>query len=132
MPGRKHGVYGDIKMGIGSPVVSAADLNAWTLNLTRDRQVVTAFNDANVKRVAGLADYSGTLGGWWNSDSSPAFFDFVMGEAPVTLRLIPNAAEATFYFEGLANVDGALNVSATGAVAITGTWDAADNWTMAP
>ena len=124
MPGRKHGVYGDIKMGIGSPVVSAADLNAWTLNLTRDRQVVTAFNDANVKRVAGLADYSGTLGGWWNSDSSPAFFDFVMGEAPVTLRLIHSSAARIRA--------SALNVSATGAVAITGTWDAADNWTMAP
>lgn len=132
MAGRKHGVYGGISMGIGSPVTPAADLNAWTLSMTKDRQVVTAFQDTNVIRVTGLPDFSGTVGGWWNAASSPAFFDIVLGAVPVTLKLLPNAAESTYYFEGLANLDGALNVSATGAVAISGNWDAADNWTMAP
>jgi hypothetical protein len=37
----------------------------------------------------------------------------------------------TDYFQGLANLDGSVNCSATGAVAISGKWDAAANWTYA-
>lgn len=132
MPGRKHGVYGALQMGVGSPGTTIADLNAWTLNMTRDRQVVTAFGDTNVIRVAGLPDFSGTIGGWWNSTSSPFFFDVVLNGVPVTLKLLPNALEASYYFTGLANLDGAVNVAASGAVAISGNWDAADNWVAVP
>ncbi len=132
MAGRKHGVFASVIGGVGSPGGVLADMNGWTLSMVRDRQVVTAFGDTNVIRVAGLPDFSGTLSGWWNSASSPAFFQIVLDGYPATLRLLPNAAESTFYFEGLANIDGALNVTATGAVAISGNWDAAANWVAVP
>lgn len=134
MPGRIHGKHGEVQMDAtgGSTPVAVADLNAWTLDMSKDRVEVTAFGDTNKQRVAGLPDYSGTLGGWWNSASSPAFFDAVLGDIAVMLHLIPDNVEPTNYFSGLANLDGSVNVSATGAVSIAGKWDAAGNWTMAP
>jgi hypothetical protein len=119
---------------VASPLVVAAvaDLNSWTLDLTKDRVDVTAFQDVNKQRVMGLPDFSGTIGGFWNSSTSPTLFNAVLGDTPVWLRLVPSTLEPTFYFEGLANLDGSINVSATGAVTITGNWDAAGNWDMLP
>src|SRR5262245_58781021 len=136
MPGRIHGKHGQIKMdptGIGgATLVIVADMNEWTLDMSKDRVEVTAFGDTNKQRVAGLPDYSGTLAGWWNSASSPTFFDAVLGDVAVMLDLIPDSTEPTYLFEGKANLDGSVNVSATGAVSISGKWDAAGNWVMKP
>lgn len=133
---RLHGKSGQIKMDPlgGSALVTLADANNWTLDMSTDRAVVTAFGDTNVRRVAGLPDYSGAIGLWWNAvaTSSPKYFAAVLAGIPVTLRLIPNTNDPTVYFQGLANVDGGLNVSATGAISSSGKWDAAGNWTMAP
>ena len=133
---RLHGKTGRIQMDPagGSALVTLGDMNAWTLDMKTARVVVTAFEDTNVRRVAGLPDFSGTLGAWWNAlaTSTPAFLAAVLAGTPVTLRLIPNRDDPTVYFEGLANVDGSVNVNADGAVSSGGSWDAADNWTMAP
>jgi hypothetical protein len=112
--------------------VEVADLNAWTLEMTRDRQVATAFGDTNVVRVAGLPDFSGTLGGMWNSATSPTYFDAVLAGIPVGLKLEPNRSESTHFFSGLANLDGSISVSVAGVVSISGNWDAAGNWAIAP
>ena len=71
---------------------------------------------------------------WWNAvaTSSPTYFAAVLAGTPVTLQLIPNTADPTVFFQGLANVDGSVNVSATGAISSSGKWDAADNWAMEP
>lgn len=133
---RLHGKTGQIKMDPlgGSALVTLADANSWTLDMGTDRTVVTAFGDTNVRRVAGLPDYSGSIGLWWNAvaTSSPKYFAAVLAGIPVTLRLIPNTADPTVYFQGLANVDGSVNVNATGAIGSSGKWDAAGNWLMAP
>jgi hypothetical protein len=133
---RNHGVYGQVSMDPtgGSTVAVVAEMNGWTLDMSRDRQPAVAFGDTNIIRVAGLPDFSGTLSGLWNAvaTSSPVYFDAVLAGTPVTLRLIPNRNDATVYFEGLANIDGSVNVSATGVVSTGGAWDAAGNWTMAP
>src|SRR5262245_55413364 len=127
---RIHGKHGEVQMDPtgGATAVAVADLNAWTLDMATDRVEVTAFGDTNKTRVAGLADFSGTIGGWWNSASTPAYFDAVLAGTPVTLKLVPNKLEPTYLFSGLANVDGSINVSATGAVSMSGKWDAAGNW----
>jgi hypothetical protein len=131
---RLHGKKGQIKMDAagGSSLVTLADMNAWTLDMSTERAVVTAFGDTNVRRVAGLPNFEGTLGAWWNAAaaSSPAFFTAVLAGTPVTLRLIPNTDDPGVYFEGLANVDGSVNVSATAPISSSGKWDAAGNWTM--
>jgi hypothetical protein len=133
---RIHGYKGRVSMDSdgASPFVyvEIADLNAWTLDMTRDRQVVTAFGDTNVQRVAGLPDFSGTLSGFWNSATTPTYFDAVLAGTPVQLKLEPNRDESTHFLSGLANIDGAIAVSATAAASISGNWDAAGNWTLAP
>ncbi len=97
-----------------------------------ERVVVTAFGDTNVQRVAGLPDFAGTISGWWNSSTTPTLFAVVLAGTVSWLRLVPDTAAPTFYFEGLANLDGSINVSASGAVSIGGSWDAAGNWVMRP
>jgi len=134
MAGRKHGKRGQLLMDTtptGSPItpVAIADLNAWTLDMSTDRVDVTAFGDTNKQRVTGLPDFSGTLGGFWNPASSPTYFAAVLAGTAVQLRLVPDTTD-TGYFEGLANIDGSINVSATGAITIAGRWDAAGNWSM--
>lgn len=134
---RIHGKNGQVLMD-STPDVSPteptliADLNAWTLDMSMDRVDVTCFGDTNKVRVSGLPDFSGTLGGVWNSVSSPTFFRVVLGGLPAFLRLVPNSLESSYYFEGLANIDGSVKVDANGAVTISGKWDAADNWSMLP
>jgi hypothetical protein len=133
---RLHGKTGQVQMDPagGAALVTLGDTNAWTLDLATDRVEVTAFGDTNKRRVSGLPDFSGTLGLWWNAvaTSSPRYFAAVLAGIPVTLRLVPNTADPTVYFQGLANVDGSVNVSATGAISSSGKWDAANNWTIAP
>jgi hypothetical protein len=133
---RLHGKNGRIQMDPagGSSLVTLGDLTAWTLDMSTDRVDVTAFGDTNKRRVSGLPDFQGTLAGWWNAvaSSSPAYFAAVLAGNPVTLRLIPNTNDATVYFQGLSNVDGSVNVSATGAISTAGKWDAAGNWVIAP
>lgn len=131
---RLHGKFGQVSMDTagGSAYVVVANLNTWTLDLATDRVEVTAFGDTNKQRVSGLPDFSGTIGGWWNASTSPTYFTAVLAGTPVGLKLVPNTNDSTVFFSGLANVDGSVNVSATGAVSMTGKWDAASNWTMAP
>lgn len=133
---RLHGKNGQIQIDPagGSTLVTLGDLDSWTLEMATDRTDVTAFGDTNKRRVSGLPDYSGALAGFWNAvaSSSPKYFAAVLAGVPVTLRLVPNTADPTVYFQGLANIDGGVNVSAKGAITTSGKWDAANNWLMAP
>jgi hypothetical protein len=133
---RIHGKNGQVLMDTtpASPVspVAIAFLNAFTLDMSTDRVDVTCFLDTNKQRVTGLPDYSGTLGGFWSSATAPTLFAVFLGGVPAWLRLVPNVLEPTYFFEGLANIDGSISVSATGAVTMTSKWDAAGNWDMLP
>ena len=131
---RIHGKHGQVKMDPtgGATTVLVADLNAWTLDASKDRVDVTCFGDTNKQMVVGLPSYSGTYGGQWNSISSPTLFEAIFGDVAVMLELIPSSLEPTYLFKGLANLDGAINCDSKGSVTISGKWDAAGNWTMAP
>jgi hypothetical protein len=133
---RLHGKTGQVQMDPagGATLVVMGDTNAWSLDAGTDRVDTTCFGDLNKRRVSGLPDYSGALGMCWNAvaSSSPRYFAAVLAGLAVTLRLVPNTADPTVYFQGLANVDGGVDVSATGAVTMKGKWDAAGNWTIAP
>ena len=134
MAGRRHGSKGQIKMDPtgGATTVVVADLNAWTLNQARDTVDVTAFQDTNKQYVVGLPDVKGTYGGWWNSASSPPLFDAAAADIPVMLELVPSTIDPTFLFKGLAYLDAAINVSATGAVSISGNFVGAGPWSQLP
>lgn len=133
---RIHGKTGQILMDTtpASPVtpVALADVNSFTIDLGTDKVDVTCFGDTNKQKVVGLPDYSGTITGFWNKLSSPTIFAVILASATAWLRLLPNSAEPTYMFEGLAYLDGSLNVSATGAVSFSSKWDAAGNWVMRP
>jgi hypothetical protein len=131
---RKSGKNGQVQMDPagGSSVVAVGALNAWTLDMSTERADVTCFGDTNRQRVAMLPDFSGTIGGIWDSTYSPTLFAAVLAGTPVTLRLVPATEEPTYYFQGLANLDGSLNVQSNGAITIAGKWDAAGNWDQNP
>lgn len=134
---RIHGKDGQVQLDAPpttSPptLVTQADLNSWTLDMTKDKVDVTAFGDTNKQKVVGLPDFSGTLGGWWNSVSSPTLFDVILQSLPAWLRLLPNSAETTNYFQGMAYLDGSVNVPNDGGASISASFDAAGNWDQNP
>jgi hypothetical protein len=129
---RLHGKNGQIKIDTagGVALVTLADASKWSLDMTTDRVIVTAFSDTNQRRASGLPDFSGSLEGRWNAATSPTYFAAVLAGNPVTLRLIENSLDAGVYHQGLANIDGNITVDFNGAINWTGKWDAAGNWAM--
>lgn len=139
---RIHGRHGKVFMDLGGSPGSPAggspfaptevgDVRSFTLSMKTDRVEVTAFGDANKQRVAGLPDYSGNIGLWYNSAGSTLeIIASILAGSPVGLKLMPDRRDPTIYFEGAANLDGELNVDVNGAVSFDGTWDAAGSWEM--
>ena len=74
---RMYGSEGQIKMdptGAGGiTAVAVASMNAWTLNMARDKADVTAFGDPNKVYVQGKPDIKGTIGGWFDTDDVAIF-----------------------------------------------------------
>lgn len=130
---RIHGKRGSVLMDPtgGVTVVAVANLNEWTLDMKKDRVDVTAMGDTNKQSVLGLADFSGTLAGFWDA-TAVTLMDAIMADIAVKLHLVPDTAAATFLWKGLAYLDGNINVSATGAVTIGASFVAAGPWVMEP
>jgi hypothetical protein len=132
---RQHGSLGQVLIDPtgGTTYVAVASLNSWTLDMTRDLVNVTAFGDTNKQYVQGLPDIKGTFGGFWDPTTTPtAVFDVAMGSTAVGMKLVPSTLTATAFFSGLAYLDASINVSADGAVAISGNYSAAGPWALAP
>lgn len=134
---RMHGSHGSVEMGSpGSPTTSIASLNAWSLSMARDRVDVTAFGDTNKQYVQGLPDIKGTFGGFYDhaagspdTGNAAVLFDAAEGSTAVLLKLFPSSLDATSYWSGEAYIDASIDVSATGAVTISGSFVAAGDWT---
>ncbi len=134
MAGRMYGSHGSVMLepsGASTGATAVGSLNKWTLNLARNKADVTAFGDTNLVYVVGLPDIKGTLGGWWDS-AETALFEVALGNVAGFLQLIPSTLEPTFLWKGTAWIDAAIDVPATGAVAITGSFVGAGAWTMEP
>jgi hypothetical protein len=131
---RRHGSYGQMKMDPtgGATAVLVASLNAWTLDLSRDTVDVTAFGDLNKQYVLGLPDIKGTYGGWWDAAESKKLFDLALGVVAPLIELYPSSQDPTYYFKGHGYTDASINVTATGAVALSGNFVASDNWVFMP
>lgn len=128
---RIHGSKGQVVLA-DSPEVILASLNAWSLDMKRDRADVTSFGDTNKTYVLGLKDISGTLGGFYDSEDGSGgnmdLFDVADGDDPVTLKLVPSTNASTHFWSGLAYLDASIQVSATGAVTISGSFVAGGAW----
>lgn len=132
---RIHGNKGEVAMDPtgGATATAIASVDSWDLDLAKDRVDVTCFQDVNKQTVLGLPSYSGSLSGCWDSATTPdELFAVIFGTVSPLLKLTPSTLEPTFFFSGLANLDGALSVSAKGAVTWSGKFDAAGPWTMEP
>jgi len=132
---RIHGSKGQVLMdpagGDGTAAAVLASINAFTLDMARDKVDVTAFGDLNKTYVQGLPDIKGTIGGYYDSDSLE-LFDVAAGDVPAFLKLVPSSLQPTFFWSGLAYLDASVNVSATGAVTISSSWVAAGPWEREP
>lgn len=113
--------------GAAGAIEIVESLNNWSYSAKRDRVDTTCFGDRNKKKVLGLPDISGSLGGFFNS-ANPVLFDVADSTTPALLRLIPFKLEPQHYWQGLAYADASIKVSATGAVSVDGNWDAAGDW----
>jgi len=134
---RRHGMHGEVSMDpAGTPVTPVyaviASLNKFTIEFTRDKVDVTAFQDPNKVYVQGFADIKGTLGGWWEALASRALFDVALGDTPCSLKLVPSTLDPTAFYSGLAYLDASIDVAADGAVAVSGNWAAAGPWVVDP
>jgi hypothetical protein len=132
---RIHGKKGDVLIDPtgGATGVRLASTDTWDLDLAKDRVDVTCFQDPNKQTVQGLPSYSGSMTGAWDSATTPEqLFAVIFGDVAAMLTLIPDTREPTFLFKGLANLDGALSVSAKGAVTWSAKFDAAGPWAMEP
>jgi hypothetical protein len=132
---RIHGKKGDVLLDPtgGATGTSLASTDSWDLDLAKDRVDVTCFQDTNKQSVLGLPSYSGSMTGCWDSATTPdQLFSVIFGDVAAMITLIPNTLEPTFLFKGLGNIDGAISVSAKGAVTWSSKFDAAGNWVMEP
>lgn len=130
---RIHGSRGQIKLDPtgGATTAVVASMNAWSLDMARERVDVTAFGDVNKVAVQGLPDIKGTLGGWYDN-ADLAIFDVAAGDAAAMLELIPDGLAPTFLWKGLAYLDASISVSATGAVSVSSNYAGAGPWSREP
>lgn len=131
---QQHGSDGNVLIDpAGGSTYVAVELDSWTLDLTRDREETTPFQAANKRYVQGKPDIKGTIGGVWNSATTPTqIFDIAMGSAAVGLKLVPSTLTPTIFFSGLGYIDASINVNSKGAIKVTGTFVGAGDWTLAP
>jgi hypothetical protein len=131
---RHHGKTGQIKMDKtgGSTAVVIPSLDSWDLDLATDTVSVTSYEDTNKTYVMGLPDVKGTFAG--NYDDSPeglVIFDIFKGSIAPLIELIPDRTMTTpISFNGHGYVSGKITVPAEGKIAVSGSFVAADSWTI--
>jgi len=132
---RRHGYKGSINMdetGALTTFTPVASMNKWSISLKRERVDITCFLDPNRVWAQGLSDVSGDVAGMWEATASRPLMDVMMGDAAVGLKLVPSELDADTFFEGLAYLDGGLDVAVDGAITLNGSFVAAGPWTLEP
>jgi hypothetical protein len=119
---RLHGKSGRILMSTtGSGAVSAITQSQWELDMGQDQAEVTSFGDGNKTYVTGLKDLKGT---------EETIFQAADSADGAKLYLYPDASNhPSKYWYGTANISGKISVSATGAIATSGSFSARGTWT---
>jgi hypothetical protein len=99
------------------------------VSMSRDRTDVSGFGDGNKYYVLGKKDLSISISGFWN-DANDALFDSADASSSVPVIFYPDFVNApTQYWYGPGLVDASIESDSNGAVGISGTIVAADNWT---
>jgi len=130
---RYHGQGGRVYLSTtGAGVaIQAINLTKWSVKQPTDKVEVTAFEDGNKVYVQGKRDISGEFSGFWDN-TDDALFDAAESATPVKLYLYPASDVPTVYWAGTAWVDASIEVAVDGAVAISGSFQAATTWVRKP
>jgi hypothetical protein len=125
---RLHGRKGRLYCAVasGGTAEPIAYLNSWSFDRATDRVDVTSFGDNNKTYVAGLADASGSIGGFYDTDSAQLYTAASDGIAR-KFYLYPSTDETTEYFFGTAFFDFSISGGTDSAVTVSGTWSAASD-----
>jgi hypothetical protein len=78
-----------------------------------------------------LPDIKGSLAGYWDK-TDRTVFEVAFGFVAAMLELYPSSLDPTYYWNGLAWLDAAIDVKVDGAVTIKSDFVAAGPWEMLP
>ena len=127
---RIHGRRGRLYAGIASDTAAAepvAFLDKWSIDWAVDKVDVTCFGEATKVYVSGIADASGSFGGFYDSSTAQLFTAATDGLARKTY-IYPDTSSSGIYFFGTALFDFAMSTGVAEAATITGTWAAASTF----
>ena len=130
---RYHGSKGVIYLsttGTGAATASVS-LSQWSLDKSTDKVDVTAFGDTNKVSVQGLPNIKGSIAGWFD-DTSDALFDAAESADGCNLYLYPSSLVPTNYHYGPAWLDASVDVPASGANSIKGSFEGRGAWGRKP
>lgn len=120
--GRNGGLYAGISSaGTAEPI---AFLNHWSVNFQSDKIEVTAFGDVSKTYAAGLPDFQGAYGGFFDNATAQLYTAATDGVAR-KFYLYPDRTVATTYWFGTAFFDFSIDTAVDGAVTISGNFAAA-------
>lgn len=108
-----------------TPLVSQAK---WSIDLSVDREDVTAFGDLNKVYVQGLPDISGDFEGFFD-DSDSTIYTAAGSATGANMYLYPDYTNApTKYWYGVGWIDYSVETPVDGPVTVKGTFGAAGTW----
>ena len=126
---RHSGRRGQVLLNkVGTQPALVASLNNWKLDITTTKIDVTAFADSNKVVVPDLKSYKGSFAGFWD-DAEDKVFATANFEGGGYFYGYPDATNAaTKYAYGPIYMDASIDVPVSGAVTLTGTFEAAGAW----
>lgn len=113
----------------GGTATTVLGLTSWSMDMSRDTVDVTEFGDTNKTYVVGLKDLTGDFDGFWN-DAETKLFAGADSADGVKMYLYPSRNAPTKYAAGVAWLDMSIDTGVTDAVAISGSFSAANAWTV--
>lgn len=127
--GKKQVVY--ISTTGAGTAISLPGLTRWSLDKATDKEEVSAGGDANKVYVQGLPDLKGTISAWFE-DTNDMLFDASESADGIKLYLYPSSDAPTIYHYGPAWLDASIDVPATGAISLSGSFVANGAWGRKP
>jgi hypothetical protein len=123
---RIHGRRGRVYAGVasGGTAEPIPFLTSWTIDFTVDKVDVTCLGDQNKTYVSGLPDASGTVAGFYDTETAQ-FYTASQDGLARKFYLYPDTADTAEYFFGTGLFDFAINGAVADGVAVTGSWAAA-------
>ena len=124
---RRHGRNAQVYIGVtnGAAASPCAFQASWSINMTVDKQDVTAFGDSNKTYVAGLPDSSGDFSGFMDDQTSQTYVAAVDGLAR-NFYLYPDAQnDPNVYWFGTILPDFSADGAVGGPVNFKSSWNAA-------